>query len=101
MSRDDFARASYGGQNEDKTLLQRSQHCHKGEFWHVGISARQRLLRCGQNLRGLSWELHCRIMRSSDGGQRGDKRAHNSTTKVSFCKIIIRLCHCVIAITRV
>jgi len=37
------------------------------------------------------------IVRSSDGGQRGDKRAHNSTTKVSFCTIIIRLCHCTIA----
>jgi len=31
----------------------------------------------------------------------GDKRAHNYTTKVSFCTIIIRLCHCMIAITRV
>jgi len=41
------------------------------------------------------------IVRSSDGGQRGDKRAHNYNTKVSFCKIIIRLCHCMIAITRV
>ena len=30
------------------------------------------------------------IVRSSDGGQRGDKRAYNSTTKVSFCTIIIR-----------
>jgi len=30
---------------------------------------------------GLSWELHCRIVRSSDGGQWGDKRAHNSTIK--------------------
>jgi len=29
------------------------------------------------------------IMRSSKGGQRGDKRAHNSTTKLSFCKITI------------
>jgi len=28
--------------------------------------------------------------------QRGDKRVHNSTTKVSFCTIIIRLCHCMI-----
>ena len=43
-----------------------------------------------------SWNV-----RSSDGGQRGDKRAHNSTTEVSFCPIIIRLCHCTIAITRV
>ena len=51
-----------------------------------------------------SWafpELHYGIVRSSDGGQPGDKRAHNSTTKVSFCTIIIRLCHRLIAITRV
>ena len=41
------------------------------------------------------------IVRSSDGGQRGDKRTHNSTTKVSFCTIIICLCQCMIAITRV
>jgi len=30
-------------------------------------------------------------VRSSNGGQRGDKRAHNSIIKVSFCTIIIRL----------
>jgi len=30
-----------------------------------------------------------------------DKRAHNSTIKVNFCTIIIRLCHCMIVITRV
>ena len=42
------------------------------------------------------------IMRSRDGGQRGDKRAHNSTINVSFCAIIImRLYHCIIAITMV
>ena len=28
-------------------------------------------------------------------------KAHNSTTMVSFCTIIIRLCHCMIAIMRV
>jgi len=49
----DQVRASHGGQNEDKTLLQRLKHC---EFRHVSISAQQRSLRCGQNL---SWELHC------------------------------------------
>jgi len=43
--------ASHGSQNEDKTL-QRSQHCHKGQFRHVSISARQRSLRYGQNLCG-------------------------------------------------
>ena len=39
--------------HEDKTLLQHSQRCHKGEFRHLSISARQQSLRCGQNLRGL------------------------------------------------
>jgi len=59
MSRDDtqfnmqlISWLSYGGQNEDKTLLQLSQSCHKCEFQHVSISGRQRSLRCGQNLRG-------------------------------------------------
>ena len=37
--------------NEDRTL-QRSQHCHKGEFRHVSINTRERSLRGGQNLRG-------------------------------------------------
>jgi len=53
---------------------------------------------------GLSWELHCRwqLDRALERWRtRGDKRVHNSTTKVSFCTIIIRLCHCMIAITRV
>jgi len=43
-----------------------------------------------------SWIVH-----SSDGGQWGDKRTHNSTIKMSFCTIIISLCHRMIAITRV
>jgi len=43
-----------------------------------------------------SWILHL-----SDGGEWGVKRAHNSTTKVSFYTIIIRLCHCMIVITTV
>jgi len=30
------------------------------------------------------------IVRLSNGGQRGDKRAYNSTTKVSFCNIIMQ-----------
>ena len=41
------------------------------------------------------------IVRSSDGEQREDKRAHNSTIKVSFCTIIVRLCHCMIVIMTV
>jgi len=48
-----FNWSSHGGQDEDKILLQCSQHCHKGEFRHVSISAQQRSLRCGQNLCGL------------------------------------------------
>jgi len=31
--------ASSGSQNKDKTLVQCSKPCHKGEFWHVSISA--------------------------------------------------------------
>jgi len=45
-----FNWSSHGGPNEDRTLLQRSQHCHKGEFRQVSISAQQWSLRCGQNL---------------------------------------------------
>ena len=40
------------------------------------------------------------IVRSSDGDTRRQK-AHNFTTKVSFCTIIVLLSHCMIAITRV
>jgi len=53
---------------------------------------------------GLSWELHWRwqLDRALERWwQRGDKRARNSTTEVSFCTIIIHLCHCTVAITRV
>jgi len=51
----------------------------------------------------LSWELHCRwqLDRALERWRtRGDKRAYNSTTKVSFCTIIVRLSHCMIAITK-
>ena len=74
---------------------------HRGEFWHISISVHSDHYDVDRILVGLSCELHCRIERSSDGGPRGDKRAHNSATKVSFCTIIIRLCHCMIAITTV
>ena len=53
---------------------------------------------------GLYWELHWRwqLDRALERWrQLGDKRAHNSTTEVSFCTITIRLSHCMIAITRV
>jgi len=47
-----WPRSSHGGQLEDRTLVQRSQRCHNGEFRHISISTRQRSLQCGQNLRG-------------------------------------------------
>jgi len=53
---------------------------------------------------GLSWKLHCRwqLDRALERWRtRRDKRARNSTTKVCFCIIIIRLCHCKIAIAEV
>jgi len=105
-----FNWSSHGGENEDKTLLLRSQRCHKGEIRHVSISARQQSLRVDRIFVGLSSELHYRIVRSTVPGKcRGhqpkgftpDKMSHNSTINVSFCKIIIRLCHCMTAITRV
>ena len=69
ISHDDHAvQSSHGGQNEDRTLLQRSQRCHNGEFRHVSISTRQRSLRCGQNLRGPFLRATLPIVRSSDGG---------------------------------
>ena len=79
-----------------------SQPCHKGEFRHVSISARHMMWT--ESLWAFpesynandSWIVH-----SSNGGPQGDKRAHNSTIKVSFCTIIIRLCHCMIAMTTV
>jgi len=38
--------------DEDKAWLQCSQHCHKSEFWHINIIARQRSWGCGQNVLG-------------------------------------------------
>ena len=60
MSRDDtlFDWSSHGGQNKDKTSVQCSQHCHKGEFQHVNISAQQ-WYNVDRIFMGLSWELHC------------------------------------------
>ena len=105
MSRDDHAVqinwSSHGGPNEDRTLLQRSQRCHKGEFRHVSISARQRSLQCGQNLRVPFLRATLLDRTLERWRTTGRQRTHNSTTKVSFCTIIIHLCHCMIAITRV
>ena len=36
---------------ERHNLLQHSQLCQHGEFWHVSVSEQQRLQPCGQNLR--------------------------------------------------
>ena len=47
-----FNWSSHGGQNEDRTLLQRSQCCHNGDFRHISISTWRRSLQSGQNLRG-------------------------------------------------
>jgi len=55
----DQIQASHGGQNEGNTLLQHSQHCHKGEYWHVSISAQQQLLRCGQSSWAFPERIHC------------------------------------------
>jgi len=41
------------------------------------------------------------IARSSNGDQREDKSAQNSTTEVSFCTIIIRFSQCTKVITMV
>ena len=108
MSRDEHAvqliKPSHGDQNEDRTLLQCSQRCHKGEFRHVSISTRQRSLWCGQNLCGpfLRATLTMTVVSYARAmADNGDKRGHNSTAKVSFCTIIIRLCHCTIAIMTV
>ena len=42
--------ASNGRQREDQTILQHSQVCQHGEFWHESVSERQQLWPCGQNL---------------------------------------------------
>ena len=71
---------------EDKTLLQRSRLCHKGEF-------RARKHQCSTVITTMptksSWALlesftadDSWILRSSNDDQREDKSAHNSTTEV-------------------
>ena len=77
---------------------QHSQLSQHGEFRHVSVSERQRSRPCGQNLRVpfLRTVLPPEVEeRSSNGGQRRDKRVHISTTKVSFSTIILILCHCI------
>ena len=99
-----FNWSGHGGQNEDRTLLQRSQRCHKGEFRHRSISTRQRWLRCGQNLFG----VFLRATLPITVGSCARTMADNGETKElvtppprCFCTIIIHLCHCMIAITTV
>ena len=99
----DQDRVSHGGQNEDKTLLQSSPQGWVSAHIHQCTTAITTMYT------EFSWAFpesytadDSWIVHSSDCGQCGDKRAHNSTTKVSFCTInIIRLCHWMIAITTV
>ena len=49
----------------------------------------------------LYWQRKSDQVCASNGNQRKDKRAQNSTTKVSFCTIIIRLVQWTIAIAMV
>jgi len=58
----------------ENTLLQRSQLCYKGEFQHVSISARQRTLRYGQNLREP-------FLRATLPDRALERRADNGETK--------------------
>ena len=82
--------------NQDRTSLQRSQRCHKGEFRHASISARQQSLRCGHNLcrpflratLAMTVGSCARAMAAT-----GRQRAHNSTTEVSFCTIMFVSLH--------
>jgi len=86
----DEVQVSRGGSNEDKTLLQCSQLCYKGEFQHVSISAQHMLWSESSWAFPESYNANDSwIMRLSDGGLQEDKRAHNSTIKVNFCTIII------------
>ena len=70
----DQVRAIHDGQNEDETLLQRSQPCHKGEFLHVSISARHTMWTESSWAFPESYNVdESWIVRSSDGGPRGEK----------------------------
>ena len=88
-----FNWSSHGGQNENRTLLQRSQRCRKGEFRHVSISTQQRLLRRGQNLRVPFLRAtppmtvgSCARAMADNGGAKG----LITPPCMSFCTIIIR-----------
>jgi len=84
--------ATNGSQKEDKNLLQRSKLRHRDELWHISVSTGQQSWWCGQNLCGPSYTANdCLIRHSSNGKQQEEKRAQNSTTKVSFCTIILGL----------
>ena len=103
MSRDNtlFNASSHGGQKEDKRYYSAHNVATRVSFDTQASVHDSDHYDVDRIFMGFSWELHYRIVRSSDGGQRGEKRAHNSTTKVSFCTIIILLCRRMIAITRV
>ena len=93
--------ASNGGQKEDKTLLQHLRLSQHGEFWHASVSERQRSRPCGQNLPENGTATGSQRERSSNGGQRRDKSAHISATKVSFSTNFHHSGQCLIAITAV
>ena len=96
MSRDDtlFNWSSHGSQNEDKTLLQCSQRCHKGEFRHVSTTVITTVwTESSWAFPGSYTAWSCARAMAENGET---KWAHNSITKVSFCTIIIRLCPCTI-----
>ena len=86
-----------GSQREDKKLLQHSQLYQHSEFQRVSVSQRQRSRLCGKNLCG----NESRRERSGNGSQQYDKSVCISTTKASFSTKIVRLGHCMIAITTV
>ena len=77
---------------EERENLARTVQCQERHF-QTGSGRALKL-----NSRKLvRWRFHWSwsyTARSCDGGQGDNQRAHNSTTKVSFC-----LCHCMIAIT--
>ena len=66
-------------------VLQRSQLCHWGEFWHLNFSAWPHSWQFNQ----WAFPESCTAnenqnKHSSNSSQRKDKITHNSTTKVSF-----------------
>ena len=98
-----FNWSSHGGPNEDNVIAALTT-LPQGWVSTCKHQCTTVIIRCGQNLRGpfLRATLPMTVGSCARAmADTGDKRAHNSTTKVSFYTIIIRFCHCMIAITRV